>query len=379
MVEPGTAAIAVLSTIAGISGYGAMKINSKQGEMIESEIQKRIKATQDLLNATQAARASAEADLHKQATEVKRLTDELAAIKTAKETLEKEKAGLKSSLQSATEGEQLFKSVPLPVLKQAIKDFKNNDEVIAAQEGLTPVEQLNVMNVFDKIESITALSFSRGTLQSLYQGLTKATGKQEGFMPRDRFDRIFTDALKGADANLAAAKRAQEEETEAKKRADAEAAEKKKADAAEEAAKKKAEEEAAKKKADEDAQTKEADERLARLEALMQPPPFNSAEELQTWFRTEWIPASPEDRKLLEPKRKRALEFLQSVIPESRRAEIDARRQKGGAETDLEDMYRQLTGASRKSTLKKRREGKQNGRGTRRGKNRTNRTHSNSR
>ena len=94
MVEPGTAAIAVLSTIAGISGYGAMKINSKQNTMIEAEIQRRIQGVKNLLRATEAAKLTAEQSLQKQKSEVERLAQELRTMKAAKETLEREKSSL---------------------------------------------------------------------------------------------------------------------------------------------------------------------------------------------------------------------------------------------------------------------------------------------
>jgi hypothetical protein len=466
------------------------------------------------------------------------------------------------------------------------------------------------MKAYEKIETISGLSLSRGSLQSVYQDLSKASGRQEGYMPRDRFVTIFTEALKGADASLAAAKRAEADEANVKKQAEADAAAaKKQADADAKAAKKQAdaEEKAAKKEAelrkraesDPDfaeklRKTKEAeeaeverkgsreaavseetklntqladpglkntianaeksiaaaqrvvskyakekdpevpsfkdekdstafkklvedrakylqtlasritsltndvatakkkiaaakesvrskvkavstlkerlfkggsidqsllekhdllilidvnkgteeldndvksaianenelqsmitkakkeapmrqptktgpptsnsearsDEAIGRLNDLINPPPFQSREQLTTWFNTEWKPASPAEHKLMEGKRKQAMAFLETKISKERRAAIDAARrakidaarrakgddaandQKGGSDPVLEDIYLQLHGASRKSTLKKRREGKQNGRGTRRGKNRANRTHSNSR
>ncbi len=223
MVEPGTAAIAVLSTIAGISGYGAMKINSKQGEMIEAEIQKRIGDIKDLLKTTEVQKKAAEASRDREKAEVERLNAELTMIKQAKQTLEKEKASLSTSLQSVTEGEQLYKSISLPAFKQAVKDFRTTPDVVNAQSGLSPAGQADVNKVFDKLESLSGLSFSRGSLETVYQNLTKASGNKDGLMPRAPFMTLFTEALKSADANLAAAKRREAEEADAKQRADAEA------------------------------------------------------------------------------------------------------------------------------------------------------------
>lgn len=88
MVEPGTAAIAVLSTIAGISGYGAMKLNSKQNDLMEAEIAKRVKAVKDLLTATEEAKRAAEASLAERQSEIDRLNAELREIRAAKERME---------------------------------------------------------------------------------------------------------------------------------------------------------------------------------------------------------------------------------------------------------------------------------------------------
>jgi hypothetical protein len=112
MVEPGTAAIAVLSTIAGISGYGAMKVNSKQDVMIEAEIQRRIQGVRDLLRATEAAKATAERSLSTQQSEVARLASELRTIKAAKEALEREKASMAAAAPVATQ------AVPPPTQTQ---------------------------------------------------------------------------------------------------------------------------------------------------------------------------------------------------------------------------------------------------------------------
>lgn len=83
MVEPGTAAIAALSTIAGISGYGAMKLNAKQKDLIEAEIAKRVQDVKDLLTSTEQAKRTAEEELARQQAEVARLTAELETLRGA--------------------------------------------------------------------------------------------------------------------------------------------------------------------------------------------------------------------------------------------------------------------------------------------------------
>lgn len=218
--------------------------------MIEAEIQKRIKATQDLLKATEAAKQAAETELQGQKDEVVKLDWEIRQLKKANDALTSQKASLSSSLQSATEGEQLFKSISLPAFKQAIKDFKANDEVRAAEEGLSPSEQADLIKAYEKFESISGLSLSRGSMQSVYQDLSKASGRPNGFMPRDRFFTIFTQALKSAESNLAAAKRREADEAATKKQQE----ETKKQDEA-----KRREEEAAAKKEEEIRKRAESD------------------------------------------------------------------------------------------------------------------------
>lgn len=83
MVEPGTAAIAALSTIAGISGYGAMKVNAKQSELMEAEIAKRVQDVNARLTASEQAKRTAEEELARQQTEVARLTAELETLRAA--------------------------------------------------------------------------------------------------------------------------------------------------------------------------------------------------------------------------------------------------------------------------------------------------------
>jgi predicted nuclease with TOPRIM domain len=76
-MDPGTAAIATLSTITGIAGYGAMKTNSMQRDV------------QSLLKATEDAKTIAENQLKSKQEEVEKLKKELNAIRTAKQQIHK--------------------------------------------------------------------------------------------------------------------------------------------------------------------------------------------------------------------------------------------------------------------------------------------------
>lgn len=142
MVEPGTAAIAVLSTIAGISGYGAMKVNSKQNVMIEAEIQRRIQGVRDLLKATETAKTIAEKSLQTQKSEVARLASELKAIKTAKESLERQKPPPPPS-------DSTPPPPPPPQAKEPAKSFLDSVDTITSEADLRETE-------LKKIEDIIA-------------------------------------------------------------------------------------------------------------------------------------------------------------------------------------------------------------------------------
>jgi hypothetical protein len=122
-------------------------------------------------------------------------------------------------------------------------------------------------------------------------------------------------------------------------------------------------------------------------------PFFRGVQEVQDWFNTVWAFSSREDRTKLETQRKEAMATLESAMTPSQRERArkklaEKRKNKiGGEELTEEQKLAEklyvglLEGASRKRTLKNRRGGKQtqNGRGTRRGKNRSDRSHPNSR
>lgn len=146
MVEPGTAAIAVLSTIAGISGYGAMKINSEQNAMIEAEIQRRIQGVKDLLKATEAAKTTAEKSLQSQKSEVARLTSELKAIKTAKEALERQKKASDITPSSDSTPPPPPPPPPSPA-KEPAKSFLDSVDTITSEADLRETELRKIEDI----------------------------------------------------------------------------------------------------------------------------------------------------------------------------------------------------------------------------------------
>jgi outer membrane biosynthesis protein TonB len=98
MVEPGSVAIGTLATIAGISGYGAMKLNAKQSKDIRDAVNAQCKANDLLLKETETARQVAEEARRECAAEVDKLKQEVATLQTEKEALAKTAAQLQSTL-----------------------------------------------------------------------------------------------------------------------------------------------------------------------------------------------------------------------------------------------------------------------------------------
>lgn len=224
MVEPATAAIAVLSTIAGVSGYGAMKLNANQA-LVMDETANRLaaekieKVRRELSLATQQMKSQAERELKKKQDEVDKFKRDIAALEAAK-------LQIQSKLQQATEGERLFASVSLPGFKKAIDTFQKQRAASDGDEAMGEKTATALKKVFDNYTSSARLTISRGSLNSLYQDLSKAVGKE--YMNREEFDRTLTDILRSVDASLqgdksvAEAKKAENEA--AKKAAAAEAA-----------------------------------------------------------------------------------------------------------------------------------------------------------
>ena len=90
MVEPGTAAIATLATIAGVSGYGAMKVNKNQDVVVEQKVQERIALTEERLKATQEALQAVESAKAKQDAQLAAIQKELEMLRNAKASIEQQ-------------------------------------------------------------------------------------------------------------------------------------------------------------------------------------------------------------------------------------------------------------------------------------------------
>jgi len=190
MVEPATAAIAVLSTIAGVSGYGAMKINSNQARVMDETANRLAagkieKVRQELAIATEQMKAKAEKELQAKQAEVDQFKRDIEV------------------LQKSTEGERLFRSVSIAGLKKAIKTLQEQRSESDGEKTAAAVKK-----VFDNYTSSKRLRVSRGSLNSLYNDLTKAAEKP--YMDREEFYRTLTDILRSVDASLQGDKSAAE-------------------------------------------------------------------------------------------------------------------------------------------------------------------------
>jgi hypothetical protein len=112
MVEPGTAAIATLATIAGVSGYGAMKVNKNQDVVIEQKVQERIAQTEERLKSTQEALKTMESIKAKQDAELIAIQKELEILRKAKDCVEKKPA---SSLFKGVFRKKTPDPIPAPI------------------------------------------------------------------------------------------------------------------------------------------------------------------------------------------------------------------------------------------------------------------------
>jgi ribosomal protein S13 len=126
-MDPGTAAIAVLSTITGVAGYGAMKLNSNQALAADTRAnqlaaEKIEKVRRELTLATEDMKRKAEQELRAKQAEVDAFKRDLNSLKQSKAVLE-------GKLQEASEGERLFASAPLPAFKKAMGILKESPEI----------------------------------------------------------------------------------------------------------------------------------------------------------------------------------------------------------------------------------------------------------
>ena len=215
-MDPGTAAILVLSAITGISGYGAYKLNAKAKASIDEQVkavygdtQALIKSAEDAKKVAENARIKALRDLDTKQSEVAALTIEIAKLKEAQQKLQDDKIGLSKNLESATELERTYRALSPEAFKQAITDFMDKPEI----------KKLEHPEIFQAL--LSRYSVTRGTAQSLY---TKLSNTVVTKIPKPEFDNLLLETLNNADHSL--------EQKRLKKAADAKAVKDKAAEAA---------------------------------------------------------------------------------------------------------------------------------------------------
>ena len=327
-MDPGTAAILTLSTITGISGYGAYKLNARRGASIDEEVQKAVKDAQAMIKASEDAKVIAEQERNKKEEEVKKLSAEIAKMQKAQQQLLDEKVVLSKNLESATELEKTYRELTPEVFKQAIMDFKDNPKI----------KELGHPEFFDPL--LSRFSATRGTARALYAKFKTAVTVM---MPKTEFDTLLLNALKNGKSSLEQLQKKEAEAAEAKAAAKAAA----KAKAATEAqAKRQAEAEGAaiRQKAEQEAALTNARERVAARNIAIEKAARDKAE---------------------------ADTYVKRAADEANIAKEKAAQEKGAL------TLRTPTGGMRKKKLRTRRGGKQNDRRTRRSKNRSNRSHPN--
>jgi len=208
-MDPGTAAILTLSTITGISGYGAYKLNAKRGASIDEEVKKAIGDAQALIKSAQDAKLIAEQERNKKEEEVKKLSAEISKMQKAQQQLLDEKVVLSKNLESATELEKTYRELSPEVFKQAINDFKSKPEI----------EKLGHPELFEPL--LSRFSVTRGTARALY---AKFESVVTPMMPKAEFDALLLGTLKNGRTSLEQRKKKEAEEAqEAKAKSDAEA------------------------------------------------------------------------------------------------------------------------------------------------------------
>ena len=377
-MEPGTAAILVLSAITGISGYGAMKLNARRGASIDEEVQKAIGDAKAIIAATEEAKVIAEK-------EVQKLTDELNTLKKAEKQLKSEKDTLSKSLESASELEKTYRGLSTEVFKEAIQDFIQKPAI----QDLGDLKK-----VFEPL--LSRFSLSRGTADSLYRKVETAVGPTR-MLPRTNFDALLLESLKIGPSLLEKRRADQAEKARiAKEKSDAEAAEKAekarlakaKADAETQAANEIAAAEAAElrkaaiEKAAADAQTAKekaaADAQTAKEKAAAdaQTAKEKAAADAATkkaeaaTKRVEARAAREKAAQLRQAEREKAAQLRKT---EREKAAADAAAKKAAKDKGSLTL-RTPVGGMRKKKLRTRRGVKQNVRRTRRSKNRSNRT-----
>ena len=145
MVEPGTAAIATLATIAGVSGYGAMKVNKNQDVVIEQKVQERIAQTEERLKSTQEALKTMESIKAKQDAELIAIQKELEILRKAKDCVEKKPASslFKGVFRKKTPDPipaPIPDTAPGPVFPESVEEIRQATPVVPEENPLVVPE-----------------------------------------------------------------------------------------------------------------------------------------------------------------------------------------------------------------------------------------------
>jgi hypothetical protein len=355
-MDPGTAAILTLSTITGISGYGAMKLNAKRGASIDEEVKKAIGDAQALIKSAQDAKLIAEQERNKKEEEVKKLSAEISKMQKAQQQLISEKDVLSKNLESATELEKTYRELSPEVFKQAIMDFKSNPEI----------EKLGHPELFEPL--LSRFSVTRGTARSLY---AKFESVVTPMMPKAEFDALLLGALKNGRTSLEqqqTKEAAEAQEAKAKSDAEAQAAKEKAAAAAKVRA-------AAKAKAAAEAAAQAAELRRASMEkATADAAARKAAKEKAAADAQAAAPEpEPQDRAVDPIEINKCKQTLRSLgirdLSSYRKWTRDNKNDPRFAEVNncADIVLKNRTGGMRKKKLRTRRGGKQNDRRTRRG------------
>jgi hypothetical protein len=216
-MDPGTAAIITLAGVGAMSGYGASVVNADQAKMIDDKVSVQvaaIKAKADKLDEIQQK-------LNSKMTETEQLQRRVKNLDAAIAQLQKEKAAseskMKSTLEKAQEGEILFKKASLAQLMYTSEALSQHPDILAAVEESKNKE--DVEKVLNSIKSKRML-LSRGTLAEFYQKLLTANGGTP-LLDRVKFMDIMTEILRGAEAGIkgkdAAEKEGKKQEAQSKK------------------------------------------------------------------------------------------------------------------------------------------------------------------
>lgn len=176
--EPGTIAIAVLSAVTGVSGYGASVVNKDQKAMIDEKVAKEVAAIRGSVDELESIKSKLTTEI----SEKEKLNSEVINLKAAIERLKKEKDSKEGELKAVQVGELAFRSATSAQLKKTF-------EIVQKDLPDTP----ETAEVFKAVST----AMRRGTLSDIIARLVGPTGKSAEEL-RD----LFVKALRQAPDDL---------------------------------------------------------------------------------------------------------------------------------------------------------------------------------